>query len=58
MPVSLRTVAALHRNVGGIPIGKIICLATAALSFYQCWKSSESDKCVKTLIADIEKCLK
>jgi len=48
----------LRRNVPGIPIGKIICVATAALNFYACWKATESDKCVKTLVADMEKCLK
>ena len=58
MALAMRKVATLQRNIRGIPIGQIICLATATLRFYQCWKSSGSDRCVKTLIEDIEMCLK
>ena len=58
MALTMRKVAALQRDIQAIPIGTVICLATAALKFYTCWKTSGSDQCVRTLIADIEKCLK
>ncbi len=56
--LSKRTLDTMRRNPAGIPIGQILCVAGAALEFYACWKASESDKCVKKLVADIERCLK
>jgi hypothetical protein len=57
MPVTKR-VSEFLGNPERIPIGKIICIAKAALKFYKCWKSSGSDQCIKTFIKDIEACLK
>jgi hypothetical protein len=56
--LSKSKVVQLQKNVEKIPVGKILCVVKAVLNFYECWKSSGSDKCIKTLIADVEKCLK
>jgi hypothetical protein len=51
-------VKTLEKDFERFPWGKVVCIAKAAVKFYVCWKSSGGDTCVKTLIADIEKCLK
>jgi hypothetical protein len=58
MALSAKRAGQLLENIEGVPIGKILCIAKAALKFVVCWTSSGTDTCVKTLIADIEKCLK
>jgi len=58
MALTAKQISALQANIEGISLGKIVCLATAVLKFYNCWKSTGSDTCVKNLIKDIENCLK
>lgn len=58
MPLTTKRASEFLKNAEGIPVGKIICIAKSALKFYVCWKSSSSDQCIKTLIKDIESCLR
>lgn len=41
----------------GIPIGKIICIAEAGWKAYKC-ETTGGTNCIKTLVSDIEACLK
>jgi hypothetical protein len=59
MALTTKQINALQANVEGISIGKLVCIATAVFKFLACWKSTGgSDTCVKTLIKDLENCLK
>lgn len=61
MALTQRQLDSLEVDIRRIPgwLKKAVCLARAALKFYKCWQKTDgSDKCVKTLIADIEKCVK